>query len=176
MLTCAFVLDLSIKKVFQWTKVCSGCPGRFEIIHQHPTVIVDYAHTEKAMHDILSFLTTCSFHRIICVFGCGGNRDISKRPLMGKTATTFCDVVIVTSDNPRKEDPFKIIDDVISGCTKEVIVEVDRIKAIELALTMSTKDDIIVLLGKGDEASLFSDGRMIPKSDEFIVKRFFEGG
>ena len=172
----AFVLDCDMEKVFEWANLAKGCPGRFEVIMKEPYVMVDYAHTEKAMAEVLSFLKKVTMKKIICVFGCGGNRDSSKRPLMGKTATTYCDTVIVTSDNPRKEDPVKIIQEVVSGCTKEVLVQVDRIKAIELALTMSTKDDIIVLLGKGDEASLFSDGKMIPKSDEVIVKRFFEGG
>ncbi|MBR5004463.1 MAG: hypothetical protein IKY14_03260, partial [Erysipelotrichaceae bacterium] len=88
-LCAAFVLDCDMKKVFEWTNQAKGCPGRFEVIMQEPYVMVDYAHTQKAMAEVLAFLRKMSTKKIICVFGCGGNRDSSKRPMMGKTATTY---------------------------------------------------------------------------------------
>ncbi|MBR5208050.1 MAG: UDP-N-acetylmuramoyl-L-alanyl-D-glutamate--2,6-diaminopimelate ligase, partial [Erysipelotrichaceae bacterium] len=120
------------------------------------------------------FLRTVSSKKIICVFGCGGNRDSIKRPLMGKTATKFSDLVIVTSDNPRDEDPNKIIEEICTGCDENVLVEPDRVKAIEMALTMSSKNDIIVLIGKGNEPSLFPKGKMIPCTDFDVVQRYLK--
>ena len=171
---CGFVLDLKFECMLQWCEEVSGCPGRFEVVHTSPMIMIDYAHTQKAMEHVLSFLRSVSDRRIICVFGCGGHRDKSKRPLMGKTACMYSDVIIVTSDNPRDEDPVKIINEICEGCDKEVVVEVDRVKAIEMALTMSTKNDIIVLIGKGDETSTFSKGEMIPYSDRDIVRRYLK--
>ena len=173
-LCCGFVLDLKWNRMLQWCEEVSGCPGRFEVVYPSPMVMIDYAHTQKAMEHVLQFLRSVSDQRIICVFGCGGHRDKSKRPLMGTTACLYSDVIIVTSDNPRDEDPVKIINEICMGCDKDVLVEVDRVKAIEMALTMSTKNDIIILIGKGDETSTFSKGEMIPYSDRDIVRRYLK--
>lgn len=173
-MVCAFVLDLKMKQVFAWVQRAKGCPGRFEIVHHNPMVMIDYAHTEKAVHEVLSFVKQCSSKHLICVFGCGGNRDRSKRPLMAKAVCQYADQVIVTSDNPRNEDPDKIISEIVAGCTKEVAVEQDRLKAIEFALESCTKDDIIILLGKGDESSFFTGGQMISFSDRDAVKQILK--
>lgn len=173
-MVCAFVLDLKMKQVFAWVQRAKGCPGRFEIVHHNPMVMIDYAHTEKAVHEVLSFVKQCSSKHLICVFGCGGNRDRSKRPLMAKAVCQYADQVIVTSDNPRNEDPDEIISEIVAGCTKEVAVEQDRLKAIEFALESCTKDDIIILLGKGDESSFFTGGQMISFSDRDAVKQILK--
>ncbi|MBQ4344171.1 MAG: UDP-N-acetylmuramoyl-L-alanyl-D-glutamate--2,6-diaminopimelate ligase [Erysipelotrichaceae bacterium] len=171
---CAFVLDLNMKQVFTWAQRAQGCPGRFEIVHHDPLIMIDYAHTEKAVIEVLSFLKECSDKRLICVFGCGGDRDVTKRPMMAQAVCSYADEVIVTSDNPRTEDPEKIISEVIAGCTKEARAEIDRFKAIEFALETCTKDDIIILLGKGDELSFFTGGQMMPLSDKTVVKRILK--
>lgn len=173
-LCCGFVLDLNMDQMLKWCKHAEGCKGRFEVVCKKPYVMIDYAHTQKAMEQVLNFLRTVSSKKIICVFGCGGNRDRIKRPLMGKTSTKFSDLVIVTSDNPRDEDPNKIIEEICTGCDKNVLVEPDRVKAIEMALTMSSKNDIIVLIGKGNEPSLFSEGKMISCTDHDVVLRYLK--
>ena len=173
-LCCGFVLDLNMEQMMKWCRHVEGCKGRFEVVSKMPYIMIDYAHTQQAMEQVLRFLRSVSFKRIICVFGCGGNRDCSKRPLMGKTASEFSDLVIVTSDNPRDEDPNKIIEEICAGCDKNVRVEPDRVKAIEMALTMSSKDDIIILIGKGNEPSLFSKGKMIPCTDFDVVQRYLK--
>ena len=173
-LCCGFVLDLNMEQMMQWCRNAEGCKGRFEVVSKEHCIMIDYAHTQQAMEQVLSFLRSVSKKKIICVFGCGGNRDRIKRPLMGKTATEFSDLVIVTSDNPRDEDPDKIIEEICAGCIKDVLVEPDRVKAIEIALTMSAKNDIINLIGKGNEPSLFSKGKMIPCTDFDVVRRYLK--
>ena len=168
-MACAFVLDLKMKQVFAWAQKASGCPGRFEVIHHSPLIIVDYAHTEAAVREVLSFIKHCTSQRLICVFGCGGDRDPFKRPLMAKAVCQYADMIIATMDNPRSESPEKIMSDMLKGCTKEVYPEMDRRKAIQFALESCSKDDIIVLLGKGDETSLFSCGKILPYSDKETV-------
>ncbi|MBP3398151.1 MAG: UDP-N-acetylmuramoyl-L-alanyl-D-glutamate--2,6-diaminopimelate ligase, partial [Erysipelotrichaceae bacterium] len=139
-MSCAFVLDLKMKDVYLWASQVKGCPGRFEVIHDCPLIMVDYAHTEKAAETLLSFVRRNTDQRVICVFGCGGQRDVSKRPKMGKIVCQYADIVIVTSDNPRDEDPNRIINQIVQGCTKEVHIEPDRMKAIQFALETCTKN------------------------------------
>ncbi len=137
-------------------------PGRFESVNyaQEFGVIVDYAHTPDGLENVLRTARELAEKRLITVFGCGGNRDSGKRPLMGKIASDIADVVIVTSDNPRKEDPEAIIQDILKGIPDGVKPEIfiDRKEAITRAITMAEKGDVVVIAGKGHEDyQIFAD-------------------
>lgn len=131
--------------------------GRFEIVHKTPLVIVDYAHTPDGLENVLKAAReiTPEGSKLICLFGCGGDRDTTKRPKMGAIAEKFADKVIITSDNPRSENPNQIISDIVAGLKsmnpERVYVEPDRGKAIRLSKSISTEKDVIVLAGKGHE-------------------------
>ena len=131
--------------------------GRFEIVHKTPLVIVDYAHTPDGLENVLKAAReiTPEGSKLICLFGCGGDRDTTKRPKMGAIAENFADKVIITSDNPRSENPNQIISDIVAGLKsmnpERVYVEPDRGKAIRLSKSISTEKDVIVLAGKGHE-------------------------
>ena len=128
-------------------------PGRLERV-PNPfglNVFIDYAHTDDALSNVLSTLRELKKGKLITIFGCGGNRDASKRPKMGAIATSMSDVTIVTSDNPRNEDPRQIIDEILVGCKTSPIVEIDRQSAIEKAIALATKEDIVLIAGKGHE-------------------------
>jgi UDP-N-acetylmuramoyl-L-alanyl-D-glutamate--2,6-diaminopimelate ligase len=127
-------------------------PGRLERIATDPcTVLRDYAHTPDALERVLQALRPLTPGRLIVVFGAGGDRDRGKRPLMGAVATANADVTIVTSDNPRTEDPDAIIDEIVAGVKGEYVRITDRREAIALAMEMSHPRDVIVLAGKGHE-------------------------
>ncbi len=159
-------------------------PGRFEQI-QSPkgwTAIIDYAHTPDALenclqtiHDVLPKERT---NTIITIFGCGGDRDTTKRPLMGKIAETLSDVVIVTSDNPRTEDAQKIIDDVLAGMLriKKIIVEADRRLAIEQGIALARTGDVVLLAGKGHEEYQVIGKEKHHFSDKEIVQELIRAG
>ncbi len=139
-------------------------PGRFEAVDcgQPFTVLVDYAHTPDGLKNVLSSSRSLQPSRIITVFGCGGDRDRSKRPLMGKIASDLSDICILTSDNPRSEDPGSIARDTLAGIPKkrqsEVIVRLDRREAIREACAMAREGDIVVVAGKGHETyQIFAD-------------------
>jgi UDP-N-acetylmuramoyl-L-alanyl-D-glutamate--2,6-diaminopimelate ligase len=134
-------------------------PGRFERVDcgQPFTVVVDYAHTHDALQNLTSLareLVSGSKGRVLTVFGCGGDRDRKKRPMMGEAAGRGSDFVVLTSDNPRSEDPLAIINDAIVGLQKTGVkysVEPDRRKAISLAISEARPGDIVLLAGKGHE-------------------------
>ena len=131
--------------------------GRFEVVSREPLIIVDYAHTPDGLGNVLLAAREVvpEGGELICVFGCGGDRDATKRPKMGRIAETLCDKVIVTSDNPRSEDPQQIITDILSGIqslnSSKTNVEIDRRIAIETAVRIAKNNDVIVLAGKGHE-------------------------
>lgn len=136
----------------------TAVPGRFELVKagQDFTVIVDYAHTPDGVENVLRTARKIAKRRIIAVFGCGGDRDRTKRPIMGRLAGELADVVIATSDNPRSEDPAAILDEVEAGVEETVDSKphekiVDRHTAIFRAVELAEKDDIVVILGKGHE-------------------------
>ena len=146
---------ISIESCIESIKNYGGVKGRCEVI---PTgkdfaVICDYAHTPDAIENILINVKKCTENRLICLFGCGGNRDSSKRPKMAHSAEKYADYLIVTSDNPRNENPDDIISDILKGLegTKPYDVVTDRRKAIYHALEIAQKGDVIVLAGKGHE-------------------------
>lgn len=147
-------LGLSDEEIISKIPLIHGAPGRFEPvkIDRDFTVIVDYAHTGDALENILKSINEFKANRVITVFGCGGDRDKTKRPIMGGIAEKYSDIVIVTSDNPRTEDPEEIIKDIVVGLTKENhIIEIHREKAIEKAISLAEKNDIILIAGKGHE-------------------------
>ncbi|MGN0771161.1 MAG: UDP-N-acetylmuramoyl-L-alanyl-D-glutamate--2,6-diaminopimelate ligase [Christensenellales bacterium] len=142
--------------------------GRFNVFHsQKRTYIIDFAHTPDGLYNILKESRKLTDNRLIVVFGCGGDRDVSKRPLMGKIAGEMADIVIVTSDNPRTESRKSIAQDIISGiCGKaKLFVELDRGKAIELAKDVSLSGDVILIAGKGSENYIDENNVKKPYSD-----------
>ncbi len=152
--------------------------GRMEIVRAESvayTVIVDYAHTPDALEKILSTLSSMktSESRIITVVGCGGDRDKAKRPKMARVAERFSDVLLITSDNPRSEDPQDIIDEMIEGIEKEdrkkVLTIVDRKQAIQMACTMALANDIILIAGKGHEKYQDINGVKTPFDDKKVA-------
>lgn len=142
------------RKALESTK---SVAGRFEVVSSKPLVIVDYAHTPDGLENVLKAAGQLRGEKskLICLFGCGGDRDSTKRPIMAHIAEKMADKVIITSDNPRSEDPQQIITDVLSGIQSldqdRIFVEIDRRSAIELAIKMASEDDIVVLAGKGHE-------------------------
>lgn len=154
--SCAEEIGISIKTVSAALAEMHGVKGRAEVVPtgRDFTVIIDYAHTPDGLKNILSTFRECKKNRLIVVFGCGGDRDKTKRPIMGNIAARFADFAIVTSDNPRSEEPGDIIKDILEGmkgvATPYKVVE-NRIEAIKYAVSIAVKDDIIVLAGKGHE-------------------------
>ena len=134
-----------------------GVPGRMERVQvseaQDISVIVDYAHTPDSLENLLKAARPFIKNKMICVFGCGGDRDRTKRPLMGKIAADLADLAVVTSDNPRTEDPQQILDDVVAGIPQdvEIIVESDRAVAIATAIASAEPGDGVLIAGKGHE-------------------------
>ena len=139
-----------------------------------PTVVVDYAHTPDALEKVLTALREQTSKRLICVFGCGGNRDKGKRPLMGGAVSRLADVVVVTSDNPRHEQPLDIIQDVIAGMDGNYHVEPDRAAAIMQAISQAQAGDVVLLAGKGHEDYQDIDGVKLPFSDLDVARRALE--
>jgi len=136
-------------------------------------VFVDYAHTENGLENVLNSLKELNPQRILTVFGCGGDRDRTKRPNMGKVASLLSDKIFVTSDNPRSEDPERIIDEIIKGIEKKenYVVETDRFLAIGKVLKEAKKGDIVLIAGKGHETyQIFKDNTM-PFDDREAVRK-----
>ena len=153
----------------------SGVKGRMEIVDipAEYKVIIDYAHTPDALKKVLLSLNSFPHSRIITVFGCGGERDSEKRPIMGDIASQLSDILVITSDNPRGEDPMKIIDEILSSIEKNkksVYIHENRRKAIEYALKIAGKNDIILLAGKGHEIYQTIGDDKIPMDEREIVR------
>jgi UDP-N-acetylmuramoyl-L-alanyl-D-glutamate--2,6-diaminopimelate ligase len=142
-----------VDKVVPVMAKLQAAPGRMEIVTQEPYAIVDYAHSPDALENVLSTLQEVKKGRILVVFGCGGDRDKKKRPMMGKIASHYADIAIITSDNPRSEDPLAIIDEIEAGVSsKSNLYKIpDREQAIAKALSLADKDDIVLVAGKGHE-------------------------
>ncbi|MEN3043890.1 MAG: UDP-N-acetylmuramoyl-L-alanyl-D-glutamate--2,6-diaminopimelate ligase [Candidatus Hydrothermales bacterium] len=152
-----------------------GVEGRLEKINTRKgfDIYIDYAHTPDAIGAVLETLKSLHPKKIITVFGAGGNRDKEKRPIMGRIAAELSDTVILTTDNPRFEDPYEIIEDIKSGIPEgelnKVIVEIDRKKAIEKGIEMAEKGDLILIAGKGHEDYMEIKGKRIPFKDKDVV-------
>jgi UDP-N-acetylmuramoyl-L-alanyl-D-glutamate--2,6-diaminopimelate ligase len=164
------LLGLPDDAVARGVEHVSGVPGRFQAIDEGQpfTVLVDYAHTPDALANVLRAARELTQGRLVCVFGCGGNRDRGKRPLMGQTVHELADALIVTSDNPRSEDPLAIIDEILagSGSGPEVEVEPDRRVAIRRAIAEARQGDVVVIAGKGHEQGQTFADRTVPFSDD----------
>ncbi len=155
--------------------------GRFESIEagQPFAVIVDYAHTPDGLRSVLSAAReVAGRHRVLVVFGCGGDRDATKRPLMGETAVTLSDLAVITSDNPRSEDPLEIIAAVLAGVPpdyrRRAVVEPDRRAAIAEALAAALPGDVVVVAGKGHEATQTIGTTVTPFDDRAVVRELLE--
>ena len=153
----------------------AGAPGRLERVDagQDFAVLVDYAHTDDALDNVLSALRPITKKRLIVVFGCGGDRDRGKRPRMAAVAERWADGVIVTSDNPRTEDPHKIIDDIAAGFSDRSVVtfEPDRRSAIAAALASAGRGDVVLIAGKGHETYQIVGDERLPFDDAAEARR-----
>lgn len=154
-------------------------PGRSELVpnKQELAIMIDYAHTPESLENILSAVKTYTRGRVICVFGCGGDRDKTKRPLMGEVSGRIADFSIVTTDNPRTEHPAQIISEIEAGISKtkgNYIVIEDRREAIKYALKKMNKNDIVILAGKGHETYQEINGEKYPFDERIIVKEILK--
>ncbi len=173
----ARLLDVSAEATAAGVSHLSAVPGRFEAVEEGQpfTVLVDYAHTPRALAAVLAEARALATGRVFCVFGCGGDRDRAKRPLMGEAASRLADVVVVTSDNPRSEDPLAIIADVVAGSDGKALVEPDRSTAIARALEEAEEGDVVVIAGKGHEQGQELRDRTIPFDDREVVREVLRG-
>lgn len=169
-------LQLGVEKniILERLKDIKGAPGRFELVNcgQDYIVVVDYAHTGDALENILKSINELKKGRVITVFGCGGDRDATKRPIMGEIAQRLSDIAILTSDNPRTEDPHLIIEDVKKGMNGDhYLVEEYREQAIMKAIEIAQKNDIILIAGKGHETYQILGRKKIHFDDREIARR-----
>jgi UDP-N-acetylmuramoyl-L-alanyl-D-glutamate--2,6-diaminopimelate ligase len=166
------LLGVPDKAVVEGVARLSGVPGRFETVDEGQpfTVIVDYAHKPGALEAVLRSARELTNGRLICVFGAGGDRDRGKRPLMGRVASDLADLVVVTSDNPRSEEPLAIIDEIVAGVVGPAEVEPDRRAAIGKALGEAAAGDVVVIAGKGAEQGQEFADRKIPFDDREVAR------
>jgi len=158
-----------------------GVPGRFEQVDegQDFTVVVDYAHTPDGLENILKTARQLTNNRIITVFGCGGDRDRGKRPLMGEVAARYSDFCVVTSDNPRSEDPQAIINDIVPGLDgvkdSRYAIVVDRREAINHAIHLARPGDLLIIAGKGHETYQLVKDKVLDFDDRKVAREFLKG-
>ena len=186
----ALALGLPRADVARGLEAATGVPGRFERVDDGAPflVLVDYAHTDDALANALRTVRDLSPRRVITVFGCGGDRDRAKRPKMGFAAASLSDVVIVTSDNPRSEDPKAIIEDILPGVRKalggderaampegRVVVEPDRREAIRRAIALARDGDCVLIAGKGHETYQILGERTVPFDDRQVAREALLG-
>lgn len=152
--------------------------GRMELIKRQgkPSIIIDYAHTPEALSQALMNVRNHVDGKLICVFGCGGDRDTGKRPLMAQVAEELSDLVIITNDNPRNEDADNIIDDIRQGISNTInmMIEPDRLKAIKHAVSMASENDLILIAGKGHEEYQIVGNKKLPFSDRQVALQCLE--
>jgi UDP-N-acetylmuramoyl-L-alanyl-D-glutamate--2,6-diaminopimelate ligase len=175
----ALARGLTLEEIAMAARNLTQVPGRFQVVPGSAeagfTVVVDYAHTDDALHNLISLareLVAAGGGRVITVFGCGGDRDRTKRPKMGRVAAVGSDLVVVTSDNPRSEDPMSIIDEALVGVretTTECIVEPGRAAAIGIAIRAARPGDIVLLAGKGHEKIQIFRDQTVPFDDVAVA-------
>jgi len=175
----ALSCDVNIEDIKQALLTAHGVKGRAEVVKTNTdyTVLIDYAHTPDGIENILKTVKGFAKGRTVIVFGCGGDRDNTKRPIMGKIAGEIADFCIVTSDNPRSEDPMRIISMVEEGVKQsgaEYVVIESRYNAIEYALLNAKKDDVIVLAGKGHETYQILNSGTIHFDEREVIKEILE--
>ncbi|MCL4427959.1 MAG: UDP-N-acetylmuramoyl-L-alanyl-D-glutamate--2,6-diaminopimelate ligase [Deltaproteobacteria bacterium] len=190
----AYVLSIAEDFIISGIESLVNVPGRIEKVNtgdaDSPLICIDYAHTDDALKRVLSALKDIGGGRLISVFGCGGDRDKGKRPLMGKHSTDIADISIITSDNPRSEDPLSIIREIESGIKNALFadkcllkndtgghvytIEEDRVNAIKLALTVASKKDVVLIAGKGHEDYMIVKENKFHFSDKEEVLKYYE--
>jgi UDP-N-acetylmuramoyl-L-alanyl-D-glutamate--2,6-diaminopimelate ligase len=184
----AMALDLSFAAIERGVAAVEHVPGRFQLVSRPRVddvmVVVDYAHTDDALRNLLEMARPLATGRLITVFGCGGDRDATKRPLMGAVAARLSDLVIVTSDNPRSEDPDRIVEQILRGIVPppdrsgrpsrarepECLAIVDRRAAIERAVREAAPGDFVLIAGKGHEQYQEIGGRVLPFDDVAVAR------
>jgi UDP-N-acetylmuramoyl-L-alanyl-D-glutamate--2,6-diaminopimelate ligase len=168
----AILLDVDEEDIAAGIAGLEGVPGRFEPVDEGQpfSVVVDYAHKPDALDNVLRTARELADGRVVVVFGAGGDRDRQKRPLMGKVAYDIADVVIVTSDNPRSEDPLAIIQDVLQGTGTDVEIDPDRRSAIGRAIEVAAPGDVVVIAGKGHEQGQDVGGEKLPFDDRVVAR------
>jgi UDP-N-acetylmuramoyl-L-alanyl-D-glutamate--2,6-diaminopimelate ligase len=177
----ATALDVPFDAIERGLRSLDGVPGRFQVVSDakdEVTVVVDYAHTDDALRNLLETARPLAPGRLITVFGCGGDRDPTKRPLMGAVAGRLSDVIVVTSDNPRSEDPARIIEEVQRGITPDTrrdaaqrqLAIVDRRAAIAKAIELARPDDVVLIAGKGHEKYQVIGERTLPFDDVAVAR------
>jgi UDP-N-acetylmuramoyl-L-alanyl-D-glutamate--2,6-diaminopimelate ligase len=164
-----FLTQKPLQEVCDEVENFAGVSGRMQIISQNPLVIIDFAHTPDGMKKVLE---SFAHKEVICVFGAGGNRDRLKRPLMGQVAALFSKHIIITSDNPRFEDPDVIVEDILKGIKnhKSVEVQLNRKEAIKKALHLANEQSVVLVLGKGDETTQIIYDKKLPFSDKAVIE------
>jgi len=173
----AIARGLTLDEAVRCAATIRSAPGRFEPVPNELgiTVVVDYAHTDDALENVIGFARRLVGEgRVITMFGCGGDRDKTKRPKMGRVAARGSDLVVVTSDNPRSEDPMTIIEEILVGVREtevECVVEVDRRVAIEVAIRAARAGDIVLLAGKGHEKTQTFAGGVVAFDDVAEAER-----
>ena len=167
-------LGIELRCIREGIESLDGVPGRLELVHggQDFTVLVDYAHTPDALEKLLGTVRQLTRGRIVTVFGCGGDRDRRKRPLMGAIATRLSDIVVATSDNPRSEDPLQILAEIAPGLKQGPApyqLQPDRREAIRSALALAHKGDVVVIAGKGHEDYQIVGAQVFPFDDRAVA-------
>lgn len=167
--------DLPVEAMLAGVRACRRVPGRFEKVEagQPFLVVVDYAHTDAALRNVIAAARELGPRRVLTLFGCGGDRDRAKRPLMGEAAGSLSDFVVLTSDNPRSEDPLAIIEEALAGLRGRRAawrVEPDRARAIRLILAEAGPGDIVIIAGKGHETYQVLRDRVIPFDDREVAR------
>ena len=180
-LSAGLSLNLPLGEMARVMRTVKGVKGRVEVVPvpRAYTVLIDYAHTPDALENILMTARDFTAGRLICVFGCGGDRDRGKRPLMGAAAGELADIVVLTSDNPRSEDPEEIIREILpglEGTDARLHIQPDRREAIGWALSQGGPGDVIVLAGKGHETYQEAAGVQYPMDEREIVASWFAQG
>ena len=167
------LIDKKLEEIVEVVDNFAGVSGRMEQVSEVPNVIVDFAHTPDGMQQVLSALKE---KELLVVFGAGGDRDKTKRALMGRVASTLGTKVFITSDNPRFEDPQSIVDDILSGINdrSNVVVELNRKEAIKMALDEQKDSQVVVILGKGDETTQIIYDKELPFDDREIVREMLK--
>jgi UDP-N-acetylmuramyl-tripeptide synthetase len=176
----AFANGIDPEVIAEGIRECSAVPGRFERVQmgQPFLVVVDYAHTDDALRNTIAVARRLTDKRVITLFGCGGDRDRTKRPLMGKAAAEGSDLVVLTSDNPRSEDPLAIMNDAMVGIRRldtPHIAEVDREKAIRRAIEAAGPGDVVIIAGKGHETYQILKDKTIPFDDREVARAVLRG-
>jgi UDP-N-acetylmuramoyl-L-alanyl-D-glutamate--2,6-diaminopimelate ligase len=176
----ALALGLELEEVAHGLSHAPQVPGRLEQIVEIPCrVIIDFAHSPDALRRVLETVRAVTQGRVIVVFGAGGDRDVGKRPLMGEAVAQGADLAVVTSDNPRTEDPESIIRGILRGMTSgpaDVAWEVDRREAIRIALARAQPDDVVLLAGKGHETYQVVGTNAVPFDEREVVREILESG